>query len=127
MKNLLFTHIKLFDGIEYSHFSFFGVKRYNEQARLVAEKYNKQFIGTGDIHNLRFLGKTYSSFEKKVHTIEEFIHALKTEKITIHTRDLRPYEVIDAIRFHIWGKYKKRFYKFKNKIKRSIRRMLLRN
>ena len=112
LKNDLIKHIKLFDGVEFSHF-YYGLFSFNNRAKKVARKFKKSLIGTSDSHRFMQLNHTYTLLdcEKNVKSV---LNAIRSGKTRVVTKSL-PFKVffkigIDIIKA-LFLMTKQKFYK----------------
>ena len=79
----LLENIKLFDGIEFSHFYIRGLT-FNTKAVEIAERYRLPLVGTSDCHMFEQLNRTYSMVDsgKNIDSVFEAMKKRKTRLIT---------------------------------------------
>lgn len=79
------THIDLFDAIEWNFFYSKSLNP-NKKAAKIAKLHNKPLIGTSDIHILKYFDTTYCEVKAKNKSISEFINAIKSNQVDLHTK-----------------------------------------
>lgn len=79
----LLKNIKLFDGIEFSHF-YLNWWTFNTKAAAIAEKHRLPLIGTSDCHMFEQLNRTYTMVdaEKSIDSVFEALRKRKTRLVT---------------------------------------------
>ena len=79
----LLENIKLFDGIEFSHF-YIKWLTFNTKAVKIAERYRLPLVGTSDCHMFEQLNRTYSMVDsgKSIDSVFEAMRKRKTRLIT---------------------------------------------
>lgn len=93
----LMENIRLFDGIEYSHF-YLKYLNFNRRAVKIAKKFDLPLIGTSDAHHLWQLNYTYSLVDSDA-KIDSIIDAIKGKKVKLETT---PFPLIKFIRMAFW-------------------------
>ncbi|MBW2999186.1 PHP domain-containing protein [Candidatus Woesearchaeota archaeon] len=99
----LVKNIKLFDGIEYSHF-YLSQINFNRKAVSVAKKYDLPLIGTSDAHHLWQIDHTYSLIDCEKN-IGSLIDALLGKKIKLVTK---PHPFLKTLKMVKWMAFEKK-------------------
>ena len=98
----LIENIRLFDGIEFSHFYLSWIT-FNTEAVKTARKYKLPLIGTSDCHLLEQLNYTYTLIDSEK-SIDAVFGALRKRKARLVTRPLPFFKAIRFL-FEIYVKY----------------------
>jgi len=86
LKSLLFSHMHLFDAIEFSNY-YNPLINFNKKAVKAAHRYKKPLIGTSDSHFFREFGKTYTLVKARKDPLS-IIEAVKKGEMDLITSPL---------------------------------------
>lgn len=98
----LLKNIRLFDGIEFSHF-YLKWWTFNTKAAEIAERYRLPLIGTSDCHMFEQLNRTYTMVDSEKN-VDSIFEALRKRKLKIVTEPLPFFKAMKIIIF-IYFKY----------------------